>query len=158
MLNITTQNFALRYLSDNFFEKIQTTLKETLEKKTRPYCVLLVKVKGLDFALPLRSNLPEKEGVGIKTIPNPQEKGRFKGIDFSKAIIVSAEDLKTDRVILKDKAELLFIQGNDKKIQREFKKYVDQYIACVKNNKVLDSKYQFTTLVNYHKELKISVK
>lgn len=156
MLNITTLDFDLRYLSDEFYKEIAPNLIEVLTKVTRPYCVLLVKVKGLKFAIPLRSNLPECNGIGIKTIENEDNKGRFKGIDFSKAVIITDEKyLKNDRVILKRTEELLFIKSQDRKICREFKKYVDTYIAQVKYKRILDAKYEFSTLKNYHKELKI---
>lgn len=153
-MNITTPNIELRYLSEQFYLEVAPNIKEILQKETRPYCVLLVKVKHLDFALPLRSNLPERKGVGIKTVPNSN--GRFKGIDFSKAILVTDRRyLKADGVQLKNKAELLTIQGNERKIVREFKKYVNEYITARKHNAQLDAKFEFTTLVNYHTELKL---
>lgn len=156
-MDITTQNIELRYLSEQFYLDVAPHLKEILLKETRPYCVLLVRVKNLDFALPLRSNLPEREGVGIKTIPNPQENGKFKGIDFSKAILLTDKSyLKTDTVQLKNKSELLNIQGNERRIVREFKKYVSEYITAHKNGYKLDHKFEYTTLINYHTELKIS--
>ncbi|MGX2949619.1 type III toxin-antitoxin system TenpIN family toxin [Ursidibacter sp. B-7004-1] len=156
-MDITTQNIELRYLSEQFYLDVAPQLKEILLKETRPYCVLLVRVKNLDFALPLRSNLPEREGVGIKTIPNPQEDGKFKGIDFSKAILLTDKSyLKTDTVQLKNKSELLNIQGNERRIVREFKKYVSEYITAHKNGYKLDHKFEYTTLINYHTELKIS--
>ncbi len=155
-MHLTTLNLELKYLSTKFYTQHAPTLKERLLKDTRPYCVLLIEIKGLKFALPLRSNLPKREGVGIKTIENPNNKGRFKGIDFSKAILITDDSLlKPDMVQLKDKQELLNIQGNQKRIVREFKKYVSGYITAMKNNKTLDSKYEFTTLQNYHIELKI---
>lgn len=156
-MDITTQNIELRYLSERFYLEVAPHLEEILLKETRPYCVLLVKVKNLDFALPLRSNLPEREGIGIKTIPNPDKEGRFKGVDFSKAILLTDKSyLKTDRVQLKKKSELLNIQGNERRIVREFKKYVSEYITAHKNGSTLDDKFEYTTLVNYHTELKIS--
>lgn len=156
-MDITTQNIELRYLSEQFYLDVAPQLKEILLKETRPYCVLLVRVKNLDFALPLRSNLPEREGVGIKTIPNPREDGKFKGIDFSKAILLTDKSyLKTDTVQLKNKSELLNIQGNERRIVREFKKYVSEYITAHKNGYKLDHKFEYTTLINYHTELKIS--
>ncbi|MGX2987425.1 type III toxin-antitoxin system TenpIN family toxin [Ursidibacter arcticus] len=134
MLSITTLNFELRYLSEEFYENVVSNLTETLTKDTRPYCVLLVKVKKLTFALPLRSNLPDEDGIGMKTIENTVT-GKFKGIDFSKAILITSDEcLKKDVVQLKEKSELLFIQAQDKKITREFKKYVEGYITAKKTN------------------------
>ena len=156
-MDITTQNIELRYLSEQFYLDVAPQLKEILLKETRPYCVLLVRVKNLDFALPLRSNLPEREGVGIKTIPNPHDEGKFKGIDSSKAIVLTDKSYsKTHTVQLKNKSELLNIQGNERRIVREFKKYVSEYITAHKNGYKLDHKFEYTTLINYHTELKIS--
>lgn len=153
VLHISTKSISLKYLSAEFYEKEAPLLKEILNKENRPYCVLLVEVKSLKFALPLRTNLPK--GVGIVTVKN--DNGGFKGIDFSKAILLKSDSwCKDDIVQLKRKEELLNIQGNDKKIAREFKKYVSGYITAKKNGAKLDSKYRYTTLINYHKELKIT--
>lgn len=157
-MKIKTLNFELKYLSNKFFEEVLPNLQEALKKPNRPYCMLLVKVKNLDFCLPLRSNLPEIEGVGIKTIQNI-ETGKYKGIDFSKAILIEDRTyLKEDIVQLKDKTELLYIQANDKYIAREFKKYVSGYITSIKeNSNTQDAKYQFSTLRNYHNELRMNL-
>lgn len=157
-MDITTVSFELKILSDKFYSEILPRLKESLLKEKRPYCVLLLKIKHLTFALPLRSNLPTREGVGLITIEN--DKGGYKGIDFSKAVIIPEKDQKsyflTTKVQLKNKTEYLEILNKDKVIAREFKKYLSGYITAMKNNAVLDSKYEHTTLQNYHKELKIS--
>lgn len=158
-MNVRTSQLELKFLSESFYQNHAPKIKEILFKDTRPYCVLLVKVKGLQFALPLRSHIPDREGCGFKTIEHQESKEqrkKFKGIDFSKAILISDDSfLKHDHVVLKDKNEWIFIIGNGKKIAKEFKHYVEGYITALKNNNVLDSKYEFTTLINYHKELKI---
>ncbi|HDL6171688.1 TPA: hypothetical protein PW624_002473, partial [Mannheimia haemolytica] len=45
---------------------------------------------------------------------------------------------------------------NERRIVREFKKYVSEYITAHKNGYKLDHKFEYTTLINYHTELKIS--
>lgn len=120
-MNVTTSKLELKRLSESFYLNQAPNIKEILLKDTRPYCVLLVKVKNLRFALPLRSNLPNREGCGFKTIENKaltEEHGlvKFKGIDFSKAILIYDDSfLKEDNVLLKDKQEWINILGNEKK-------------------------------------------
>lgn len=145
-------------LSHNFFVSKAPLLDEVLEKQNRPYCVLLVQIKKINFALPLRTNLPqpENENICFKTIPN--NNGGFKGIDFTKAVIVDLHsDIMNKNIQLRDKQEFLNIQGNVKKITRHFKKFVERYITEVKNHSAaISDDFQFCTLVNYHSELKIN--
>ncbi|TNH00109.1 hypothetical protein FHQ26_11520 [Testudinibacter sp. TR-2022] len=154
---IKNLNLQIDLLSLNFFNTKGILLSEILEKESRPYCVLLVQVKGINFALPLRTNLPQPDNKNIcfKTIPNG--KGGFKGIDFTKAVIVDLHsDIMNKNIQLRDKQEFLNIQGNVKKIIRNFKKFVERYITEVKNNSAIPSDdFRFCTLVNYHLELKI---
>lgn len=144
-------------LSPNFFINKASSLDEVLEKQNRPYCVLLVQVKGLNFALPLRTNLPQpdNEGICFKTIPNGN--GGFKGIDFTKAVIVDLHnDIMNKNIQLRNKQEFLNIQGNVKKITRNFKKFVERYITEMKiHPESLSNDFRFSTLSNYHSELKI---
>lgn len=77
----------------------------------------MVKVKGISFALPLRTNLPQPDNHNIcfKTVQN--EDGGFKGIDFTKAVIVDLDkDIMNKNIQLKNKQEFLEIQGNVKKL------------------------------------------
>lgn len=144
-------------LSQRFFTEKAPLLNEILEKGNRPYCVLLVQVKGVNFALPLRTNLPQPDNdkICFKTVPN--ENGGFKGIDFTKAVIVDLHsDIMNKTIQLRDKQEFLHIQGNVKKITRHFKKLVERYITEMKNNpKAPSNDFRFCTLSNYHLELNI---
>ena len=163
-MEINHPDIQLRFLSERFYIEIAPHLTEILEKSTRPYCVLLVKIRGLNFALPLRTTLPNRADIGIKTIPN----GKFdkfgqpfyKGIDFSKAVILPEEKehyLKSDVLYLKSFKERLIIEGQYKKIIQAFKKYLSGYINAMKSQATLPEKYQYSTLKNYHRELKITV-
>ncbi|MFC0323681.1 type III toxin-antitoxin system TenpIN family toxin [Gallibacterium melopsittaci] len=154
---IKNLDLQLDLLSQDFFVNKAPMLNEILEKDHRPYCVLLVQVKNLHFALPLRTNLPQPENdkICFKTIHN--DKGGYKGIDFTKAIIVDLHnDIMNTNIQLRDKQEFLCIQGNVKKIIRNFKKFVERYITEMKNSpEKLSNDFQFCTLINYHSELKI---
>lgn len=153
---IKNLDIQIELLSNSFYENKANLLDEVLQKESRPYCVLLVQVKGHNFALPFRTNLPnpENENVCFKTIENGS--GGFKGIDFTKAVIVDLHtDITNQNIQLSDKQEFLCVQGNVKKIVRLFKKFVERYITEKKNGLETHSDFRYCTLQNYHNELKL---
>jgi protein AbiQ len=155
---IKNLNIQIELLSKSFYANKANLLNEVLQKESRPYCVLLVQVKGYNFALPFRTNLPnpENEKICFKTVKN--EDGGFKGIDFTKAVIVDLHtDITSKNIQLSDKQEFLCVQGNVRKIIRSFKKFVERYITENKNksNQNIHSDFRYCTLQNYHKELKL---
>ena len=113
--------------------------------KDRPHAIILVQVRNLRFAIPLRTNLRHKQG--FNTINNA-------GLDFSKALIVF-EDRDIKRDIKLSPEEFKKIVDNEDFIVRKFEKYVEKYISAVKNKKhgELNRAYRYSTLINYHKQL-----
>jgi len=140
----------IRLLTDEAYNKI-IQLKETMTKKERGYGVVPVEIKGITFAIPFRSKMRHRHG--FKTI---LYKGMWNGLDYSKSIIISDEDLKPEAFKLRSEAEYTKVKNNKDKIKSEFEKYVNEYIKEAKSGNLPNIKrFGFSTLENYHKELGI---
>lgn len=149
----------LRKIKDEFYRD-KSSLKEILHKepnKERGYGYIYVPIKGYNFAIPLRSHITHDNGFVLTTPPNSRGYG---GLDYSKAIIVSADYLGDVFVI--DNKQFGKIYRNSKTIITEFTQYVENYIAY-RTNDQLDSTlkdaysraYRYSTMKNYHEELGI---
>ncbi len=144
----------IRSLTEEAYSRI-SQLRETMNKKDRGYGVLPVEIKGITFAIPFRSKMKHKNG--FKTVFH-KDNGAWNGLDYSKAIIISNSDLKDKVFKLRDNDEYLKVKKNKDKIQKQFEKYVEDYIFFVSTGKeVKGSRLGFTTLQNYHIELGITV-
>ncbi|VAW86575.1 hypothetical protein MNBD_GAMMA18-413 [hydrothermal vent metagenome] len=141
----------IRLLTEDAYNRI-IKLKETMAKKDRGYGVLPVEINGITFAIPFRSNMNHKNG--FKTVFH---NGAWNGLDYTKAIIIDKKDLKNEAFKLRRNDEYLKVKNNKNKIQKQFEKYVSNYVALVsKKEKIRVSRFGFTTLQNYHAELGIS--
>lgn len=129
--------------------KMVTSLKETLLKEHRGYGIVTISYNNLLFGIPFRSNLQHKHG--FKTV---LFHGQWSGLDYSKAILVTPQDLCTSSYKLSRQGEYAKVKKNKDKIIQQFEKYVRSYISCVRQGKIpSSSRFGFTTLQNYHKEL-----
>ncbi len=138
----------LRLLTDKAYNKI-STLPEALHKQNRGYGIVTVKINGLVFALPLRSNL--KHSHGFKTILRNKQ---WNGVDYSKAIIVTKGDLRATPFKPRDDKEYEKLKKNKDKIHKDFNHYLSSYISHPKNNQEeIRRRFGYTTLANYHAQL-----
>lgn len=153
-------------LSVQFARKTQG-LPEVLEDKGRGYCVAEVEYKGLFFAVPLRSNLPNNNGRAIKiggaptafitdTVQDPARGLCYRGLHYEKALLLSdkSKDLSTNYP-LPDNNQKTILNDNEYKINKEFKRYVDSYVRSHKRNLPFKGSFFRSTLKNYHQELGI---
>ena len=140
---------------DELFYEENKHLVEVLDKrgaewtggKTRGYGIVLVEIGELKFGIPLRSHMRAKNGFVT---------AEDKGLDFSKAVLLSKEEYisKTDFII--PRPEYLRIKDNSNDIAKGFNKYVSKYVRGAKNSdRNILKDYPFTTLQNYHVELGI---
>lgn len=149
----------LRKLNELFYEE-NKHLVQVMDKvngnwtpgKTRGYGIVLVEFIGLRFGIPLRSHL--KPCNGFITMP-----AESKGLDFSKAVLLSKDEYISDQQFIISRPEYLRIKDNSATIEKDFIKYVKKYIRGVKNddkNILGEYCYYYTTLQNYHTELGIN--
>ncbi|MBA5686084.1 type III toxin-antitoxin system TenpIN family toxin [Rugamonas apoptosis] len=146
----------VKKLNEVFYEE-NKHLVEVMDKtgtqwtgdKTRGYGIVLVEVNGLKFGIPLRSNMRPYNGF----ITAPKES---KGLDFSKAVLLSKEEYISESEFIIPRPEFLRIKDNSAAIARDFNKYVKKYVrGASKNDSNILKDYRFTTLQNYHAELGI---
>lgn len=131
-------------------------LSETLDgtgtrgEKNRGYGVVVIEVgNGLRFGIPLRSHLAHNHG--FKTIEG-------KGLDYSKAVLIKNAAFIGQPFIIPSE-EYVKIKDKEHFITSRFQRYVDRYIKLANKGDLnaLQQSYRYTTLVNYHAELGITV-
>lgn len=157
------KNIALRRLTSDYYSE-HAHLKEAMdfnkvtgkpEDKGRGFGVCLVDILGHQFAIPLRTNMHHKENFITKF--RKDDKGRVirEGLDYSKAIIITDQRfIASEPFVTRDKEEYLKISNSEKRILKDFEKYVQKYIKAVKKqDQNILKEYRYSTLQNYHTEL-----
>ena len=130
------------------FYKDYANCPEIEQKQLRPYIMLLIKIDGLTFALPMRSHIKHRYAYYT-------DKVNGCGVDYSKAVVINDINLYIDRKlphIRPNERRKLF--GKNYIITKAFKKYLEDYKKAIKLN--ADRKnyiYKFSTLQYFHKEL-----
>jgi protein AbiQ len=127
-----------------------STYTELEQKECRPYILLLVKVRGLDFAIPLRSHIKHRYAFFTNRV-------KGCGADYSKAVVITDKayiDTKRPYVRPEERKELF---GKAYRIRQEFEAYIRQYEKAVKNQNAKHNQIfcQCSTLQYFHNELNI---
>ncbi|MFE2710366.1 type III toxin-antitoxin system TenpIN family toxin [Streptomyces mirabilis] len=124
-----------------------------LEDKGRGYGVLMIEIKVYQFAIPLRSKMKHKENFPTKIYTQHNKKYR-KGLDYTKAIIITDPRFVSHRSFKIPQDEFLKIVNSENRIIQSFEKYVNRYVQAYNTgDENILRKYQFSTLQNYHTEL-----
>jgi len=139
----------LRTLKSDAYRRLSQH-EQVLGKPGRGYGLIYVKIKSIIFAIPLRSNL--NHPYGLKTILD-KSSGLWNGVDYSKALIVKEDDLNSEAFKPRHDDEYNKIQKSEKKIIKNFTKYLEGYISMVMENQETKREYRFTTLQYFHAEL-----
>lgn len=150
---------------DNSFYTDHCHLVEALDNhngsweqgKVRGYGIVVIEINDLRFAIPLRTNIRHSACYITVTSSNPGVKG--KGLDFSKALLITDDKYISNQVFKIDSSEHKRLLDKEHFIRQKFSKYVSKYVDAYKkaDNNILSSfEYRFTTLCNYHAELGIS--
>ena len=95
---------------------------EIERKKERPFAQVYIKANGIDFAIPLRSNINHKDYVYWT------DKANKCGLDFTKAVVI--EDEKYIDTTLKPyirENEFKALLGKERDIERELLKLITDY-------------------------------
>lgn len=153
----------LKKLTKSFYQE-NSHLKEALdnvdgkwiEGKTRGYGVVIISIRNLRFAIPLRSNI--RHNAAYITVRSQITGIRGKGLDFSKALLITEESYISVAPFKISADEHKKLQDKEVFITERFEKYVERYrVAFNKsdNNILRSNEYRFTTLANYHLELEL---
>jgi len=156
-------NMQLKKLDSSFYGH-HTHLVEALDNhqgqwqtgKVRGYGVVIISIKNLTFAIPLRSNISHK--AAYITVKSQEQGVRGKGLDYSKALLITNMQYIANVPFKISASEHNTLQNKEVFITSQFDKYVARYIKAVKkqDNHILNSiEYRFTTLKNYHVELEL---
>ncbi len=144
-----TDNSHLEQALDNFNGQWQVG-------KVRGYGVVIISINDLTFAIPLRSNIKHK--ASYITVKSQQKGIQGKGLDFSKALLISDDSYISNDIFKIPYNERSRLRNKETYITEIFENYVNDYIEAVNKQDlhILQSnEYRFTTLINYHKQLNI---
>lgn len=157
------KKIQLRRLSEAFYQE-NNHLHEVMDKnkttgefedKGRGYGVILVPIRGLEFAIPIRSNLPHNFGFVSYREHKPDGSINKSGLDYTKAVVITTKRYVDSRPFkLKTGAEYWNVVYNEEQIILEFEAYVEKYVqAITHNDRHILKEYRWSTLKNYHHEL-----
>ena len=147
---------------DNSFYHDNTHLNEALDNhngnwaqgKVRGYGVVIIELKGLSFAIPLRSNI--RHNFAYITVKSTEHGIVGKGLDFTKALLIENEKYVSKIPFKISASEHKKLSDKEFFITEKFEKYVLKYASAVSKsdlNILRSTAYRFTTLCNYHAEL-----
>jgi protein AbiQ len=128
--------------------------EEILTKENRPYYVLVLKIDGLTYAVPLRSHISHPycfiaDNTG----------GQSSGLDYSKAVVIADTALHIDPApVTIRRNEYSVLKQREFLIRRQFSFYVASYRKAVlrrlKNPVLPESALcRYSSLKYFHKEL-----
>jgi protein AbiQ len=138
-----SEEFYLAYPSEDYPEMEQ--------KHNRPYIQVYVEIEGIQYAIPLRSDIHHPHVLWT-------DKKNHCGVDFSKAVVIADEkyiDSSTDPHIRQDEFDAL--RGKDYKIKTKMEKYIEDY-KMAKNdlrNPRNEQLVKYSTLQYFEAELGI---
>jgi hypothetical protein len=146
--------YVICSLSEKFYREYPLSdFPEIMEKKARPYLVLIATIDGVVYAIPFRTHA------------HPQTSYLFKsyfrdfddqvGLDYSKTVVLSDPAFKGNPARLNpiQKEEL---DSHRLEILEDFKKYLDSFKkAMLSNNPSLKRRYQYSSLQYFIRELGI---
>lgn len=127
--------------------------------KGRGFAIVLLKIKEITFAVPLRSNIPKKYQLKYK-LRDSKIDGFVEGLDLGKSLIVEKpEYVLNTHFQLRQKEDYFKIIDNDILIINKLIKAIVDYNKAVSdkdNFKLTDPKrFKFSTFVNYTERLKV---
>ena len=154
-------NFQILTLSHQFYKDYpDPPYRELTRKNKRPYnCLLMQSSYGYYICIPYRSHINHKYAYKFKN--SIRSRKSKSGLDYSKMVIIENSDYLSTQNAVIDTDEYKETRQNIEYIKNDVAKYINEYIAYVKNKtptknqKKLKRKYIYSTLQYFHKELKI---
>jgi protein AbiQ len=143
------------FLSEEFYNKYPSASYPEIEKKhNRPYIQVCVEINGVQYAIPLRSEIHHPHVLWT-------DKENHCGVDFSKAVVIKEEsyiDIITEPHLRQNEFEAL--RGKDYKIKTKMEKYIEKYKEARQDlskpvNQIL---VKYSTLQYFEEEIGIQSK
>lgn len=139
-----------------YFEE-NPNLQEIMEKENRVYLGIVLNMDSNNYFIPLRTNAPTGPQYSKSIYPIPSSTRPNAGLDFRKALIVN--DMRHVRIIENPQvanSQMREIGNKIATIENMFGIYVNGYLKAVKKNRVQrELAYKYSTLQNYHRDLKL---
>ena len=138
------------FLSKEFYNTYPPSKYPEMEQKqNRPYIQVCVEIDGVQYAIPLRSDINHPHVLWT-------DKRNHCGVDFSKAVVITDEsyiDFSTEPHLRQNEFDAL--RGKDFKIKSKMEKYIADYKKAKKDlsspiNKTL---VKYSTLQYFEKEI-----
>ena len=156
------ENHTIVRLNAEFFEKHKEHT-EILSKPERPHLVLVVQIESLTFAIPFRTSAHRPKHGKVSHCfffsnsgrQKLSKDGRIPALDFSKAVIVTEEDI--GKLAMIDHAEFMELQDNMKNIEVKFKSFLNFYLESVKTETNLDNPIIKYSALQYFKDKLLSI-
>jgi len=121
------------------------------QKSARPYAQVYTKINGVQFAIPLRSNITHREHV-LWT-----DKTNNCGLDFSKAVVIADEKYINKALTPKIRqSEFDFLRGKDHIIKQKLIKHINDYKEAKENLNIKRNKLlcEFSTMQYFEEYIK----
>lgn len=138
------------FLSNKFYETYPSSeYPEMEQKKNRPYIQVCVEIDGVQYAIPLRSDIHHPHVFWT-------DKENHCGIDFSKAVVIKEEsyiDSTLEPHLRQHEFDAL--RGKDYKIKTKMEKYISEYKKAKNDlSKPINQKLvMYSTLQYFEKEI-----
>jgi len=123
---------------------------EILLKGDRPYCIALVVVDGIKFAIPFRTNISHKYCY----IFHLSDRSQISGLDFSKSVVITKESyIGTDATI--NSNEYKEFINKQAVIANRFENFLQDYKKWCSNPSYYraEQTLKYCSLQYFHKEL-----
>lgn len=140
------------FLTDEFYKAYPSELYPEIEQKhNRPYIQVYVEINGIQYAIPLRSEIHRPHVLWT-------DKKNHCGVDFSKAVVITDEkyiDMLTEPYIREN--EFNALRGKDYKIKVKMEKYIEEYKKAKQDlgKKHNQNLVKYSTLQYFEKEIGI---
>ena len=140
------------FLSEDFYKAYPSEMYPEMEQKhNRPYIQVYVEINGIQYAIPLRSDIHHPHVLWT-------DKKNHCGVDFSKAVVITDEkyiDWLTEPHIRENEFDAL--RGKDYKIKIKLEKYIEEYKKAKQDmTKTINQRLvKYSTLQYFEKEIGI---
>ena len=136
------------FLTQDFFDDY-AHCTEIEQKKERPYALVHICIKGVDFAIPFRSNVKHKHVYWT-------DKDNLCGLDFSKSVVIEDKkyiDVEAKPFIRANERRNLF--GKEYEVKNGLLDYIYEYKKAKKKQNKHSKKrlLQYSTLQYFEKYL-----
>ena len=140
------------FLSNEFYNAYPASEYPEMEQKlNRPYIQVYVEIDGIQFAIPLRSDIHHPHVLWT-------DKTNHCGVNFSKAVVIKQENyIDMNKVPHLRQNEFDALRGKDYRIKIKMQNYIKKYKKAKQDlsNPINQNLVKYSTLQYFEEELGI---